>query len=241
MRKNLMRATRSAAGRLALALCAGASISACARHEPVAVATIPTEYRDRHPIVVAPAEESIDIFVRGLGRGLDTRQTLELRAIADDFRTNGQGHMTVLVPVGSYGPNRGASAVRAALAGAGVRGVAQSHYRVEGPASDQPIRVVYTKLKARVATKCGQWPDDIAGFQGTRSWSNEPYYNFGCAHQNMLANQVADPIDLVRGRAEDRIDTARRLRVIDTQRAGRDPSTTYRTTGTGINNAVGTN
>ncbi len=237
MTNSKKRSTRSVAGRLVLALCAGVAVTACAKYDTAPVATIPLEYRDRHPIVVAPAEESIDVFIRG--GGLDKRQALELKAVVEDFRANGQGHMTLLVPVGSRGaPHRGVGAVRAALGGVGV---SQSHYRVEGPATDQPIRVVYTKLKARVATKCGQWPDDLGGFQGVRSLNNEPYYNFGCAHQNMLANQVADPVDLVRGRTEDRLHTARRLRVIDTQRAGRDPATNYRTTGTGINTTVGNN
>ena len=117
----------------------------------------------------------------------------------------------------------------------------QSHYRVEGPASDQPVRVTYTKLKARVATKCAQWPADIVGFQGTESWDNKQYYNFGCAYQNALANQVSDPIDLARGRTEDRIDTERRIKVIEMQRTGEDPSTSYRSTGTTINRVVGTN
>ena len=133
------------------------------------------------------------------------------------------------------------AAVRAALASAGVRNIAQSHYRVEGRAAEQPVRVVYTKLKARTATKCGQWPADLSGFQNMRAENNEPFYNFGCATQNMLANQVADPIDLVRGRTEDGSNTARRLQVIDALRSGKDPSTDYRVTGTKINTTVGTN
>lgn len=227
-----------------LACAAGAAFiaAACAKHEPAFTGSIPTEYRDRHPIVVAPAEESLDIFLRGTTRSLDQRQLAELRALALEYQASGQGPVTLLVPNGVRGPaGHGAAAVRAALAGAGVRSIAQSHYRVEGPATDQPIRVVYTKLKARVATKCGQWPQDMAGLQGTRSWGNEPYYNFGCAYQNALATQVADPLDLVRGRTEDRSDTARRIKVIELQRSGQDPSTQYRSTGTTINNAVGTN
>lgn len=229
---------------LKLACAAGAALlaAACAKKSPEITASIPTDYRDRHPIIVAPAEEGIDIFVRGSASTLDLRQRLELKAVAEDFRANGQGPMTILVPTGVYGAaHRGAAAVRAALASAGVSGVGQRPYRVEGSAREQPIRVVYMKLKARVATKCGQWPADIAGFQGTKSWNNENYYNFGCAYQNMLATQVADPLDLVRGRTEDRIDTARRVKVIETQRDGQDPSTVYRSTGTTINQAVGTN
>lgn len=236
MRKHFYKASR-----LAVAASACLLAAACARKAPDVTATIPTDYRDRHPIVIAPAEEGIDIFVRGASK-LDHRQLLELKEAANDYRVNGQGHMTILSPIGAYGePNRGAAAVRAALASAGVRNIAQSHYRVEGRAAEQPVRVVYTKLKARTATKCGQWPADLSGFQNMRAENNEPFYNFGCATQNMLANQVADPIDLVRGRTEDGSNTARRLQVIDALRSGKDPSTDYRVTGTKINTTVGTN
>jgi pilus assembly protein CpaD len=46
--------------------------------------------------------------------------------------------------------------------------------------------------------------------------------------QSTVAAQVADPLDLVRGRTEGRIDTVRRARDIQTLREGKDPSTTYR-------------
>ncbi|MBN9061035.1 MAG: hypothetical protein BGP06_01075 [Rhizobiales bacterium 65-9] len=236
-----MTSIAQSARRLALVTGAALLAAACAKKSAEITASIPADYRDRHPIIVAPAEESLDIFMRGSASAIDLRQRLELKAAADDFRANGQGRMAMLVPKGAYGePHRGAAAVRAALASGGVSGVSQSFYRVEGPAREQPIRVVYTKLKARVATKCGQWPADIVGLQGTKSWNNEQYYNFGCAYQNALATQVADPLDLVRGRPEGRIDTERRVKVIEAQRNGEDASTQYRTTGTTINQAVGT-
>ncbi|WP_342359819.1 CpaD family pilus assembly protein [Terrarubrum flagellatum] len=228
--------------RFILAAGIGAFAAACAREAPQYTASTPIEYQDRHPIVVAPAEEGIDIFVRGVSSKLDLRQTLELRAAANDYRMNGQGQMAILAPTGPYGaPHRKVALVRAALASAGVTGVRQSTYRVEGSPEEQPIRVVYTKLKARVATKCGQWPHDVVGFQGTRSWNSEPYYNYGCAYQSMLANQVADPLDLVRGRTEDAIDTTRRVNAIGKQRDGQDPSTEYKTKATAISQGVGAN
>lgn len=237
-----MKSNKSIIRRLAFIAGAALLAAACAKKAPEVTASIPADYRDRHPIIVAPAEEGIDIFLRGSTSSLDLRQRLELKAAVEDFRANGQGAMTILVPTGVYGEaHRGAAAVRAALASAGASRIGQRPYRVEGPAREQPIRVVYMKLKAQVATKCGQWPADVAGFQGTRSWNNENYYNFGCAYQNMLATQVSDPLDLVRGRTEDRIDTARRVQAIETQRSGRDTSTPYRNTGTSINQGVGTN
>jgi pilus assembly protein CpaD len=57
--------------------------------------------------------------------------------------------------------------------------------------------------------------------------------------QSNVAAQVADPIDLVRGRAEGRPDSIRRGKVIDAIREGKDPSTQYRQEGTKINSSVG--
>jgi pilus assembly protein CpaD len=54
-----------------------------------------------------------------------------------------------------------------------------------------------------------------------------------------VASQVADPVDLVRGRQETPPDTVRRTKVIDAVRQGQDPSTQYRQEGTSINQSVG--
>lgn len=228
------------APKIMLALAAALSAAACTR-SPSHTGSIPEspiEYRDRHPIVLTQAEHGIDIFTVGNGRVLDARQRKELTQFTQDYRTSGRGPMRVLVPVGDDGRTAGgAGAVRAALRGTGQ--IHQTTYRVPGPAQDQPIRVAFTKLKAQTATKCGQWPDDLANSDMRKNWNNTSYYNFGCAYQNMLAQQVADPLDLVRAQPEAPIDTQRRIAVITAQRGGEDSSTEYRATETKINSAVG--
>ncbi len=52
-----------------------------------------------------------------------------------------------------------------------------------------------------------------------------------CATQSNIASQVADPVDLVRGRPEGRIDTVRRTRDIGELRQGKDPSTEWKQDG----------
>jgi pilus assembly protein CpaD len=54
-----------------------------------------------------------------------------------------------------------------------------------------------------------------------------------------MAAQVADPVDLVRGRTESAPDTIQRTKKIEAIRQGQDPSTQYRQEGTKINQAVG--
>ncbi|MGL4323836.1 MAG: CpaD family pilus assembly protein [Beijerinckiaceae bacterium] len=226
----------------ALALASALVASACARGpaHTGSVPEVPNEYRDRHPIVIAHAEQAIDIYAAGAARTLDARQRKELHLLARDYREAGRGPVRLLVPVGDRGSvNPGVGAVRATLAGAGVRSITQSNYAVAGLATEQPIRVSYTKIKAQTATKCGQWPDDLANSNVRRNWTNTPYYNFGCAYQNMIAQQTADPIDLVRSQPEENIDTQRRISVITAQRKGEDSSTVYRATETKINSTVG--
>ena len=59
-------------------------------------------------------------------------------------------------------------------------------------------------------------------------FGNQPYRNLGCATQSNLARQVADPIDLARGRIETHGDTLRQVKDIQDLRDGKDPSTVYR-------------
>jgi pilus assembly protein CpaD len=56
----------------------------------------------------------------------------------------------------------------------------------------------------------------------------------GCSYQSMLAEQVADPRDLVSPRAEDPADTQMRSRPIESLRKGADPTTDWKTKNTSI-------
>lgn len=217
--------------------------AACAS-KPDVTGSIPADYHDRHPIVLVNAEQGMDIYI-GMNHGrLGERQLSDIRALSRDFLKYGKGPLTALVPVTpgrDIASHQGLAAVRQALAGSGVSGnyLMVQTYRAEGNPGEHPIRLVYTKLKAQVTTRCGQWPADLGGAGEVLGSNNEPYYNHGCAMQQMLAVQTADPLDLVRPRAEDPVDTNRRIHVIDTARQGKDPSTEYRAKGIVVNQAVG--
>src|SRR5215204_321798 len=108
------------------------------------------------------------------------------------------------------------------------------------PAPASPIRLSFQRLKAKVAGKCGLWPHDLGVSNMSADLNNGPYWNQGCALQSNVATQVADPVDLVRGRQEGRIDTLRRSKDIENLRQGKDPSTQYRSDEKGkINTQVG--
>lgn len=221
--------------------------SACAPDRVVTGSTGPTypyDYRARHPITLAEGLRPLDVFVVGAG-GLDSRQREDVRAFAAEYRKHGRGPIIAQLPAGSptdaYA-HRTLDSIRYAVAESGVGPVpfAVSRYAVSDPSVASPIRLSFQKLEAKVATKCGLWPQDLGGSDPKFNYSNQPYWNLGCATQANLAAQVADPIDLVRGRTETPGDTLRRTRDIEDLRNGKDPSTVYRQDNQGrINQSVG--
>jgi pilus assembly protein CpaD len=186
----------------------------------------PTDLRDRHPIVLTNAPRVLDIFVQGRS-GIDVRESGDLRAFMAEYRRFGTGPITAQVPTGA----ELGGATRQALAT--IRSAAEGRLSVVGyspldPGTAAPIRLSFVRLQAKVSDRCGLWPKDLGVSDADSSYRNEPYWNFGCAMQSNVASQVADPVDLVRGRPETPPDTARRIGNIGKIREGNDPSTNYR-------------
>lgn len=215
------------AGLLAALLAGG-----CAPDRVVTGSITPVDYRERHPIVLTDGPRVLDLFVNAPG-GLDARQRADVRAFAAEYRRHAQGGIVAHLPRGS---RTDAAAIRlleqarAILAESGVPDgfVTAAAYPAVDPALAAPVRLTFRRLQAKVASQCGQWPSDLGVSDGPSDWSNEPYWNLGCATQSNVAAQIADPVDLVRGRAETRIDTLKRMRDIESLRQGKDPSTEYR-------------
>jgi len=82
-----------------------------------------------------------------------------------------------------------------------------------------PVSLIFSRTVARTAP-CGDWNDNLA-----RTGDNEPFPDFGCAHQQNIAAVVADPNDFVTPRAETPADAARRSQVFTDYRTPKDPST----------------
>lgn len=245
----ILRRTRSGVGanlarRLLVASVIGAALSGCAADRVVTGSTTTAlDYRQRHPIVLTEGARKLDVFATGQA-ALDGRQRDDIDVFAAEYRRTGQGAILAQVPVGTR--NDGAihatmARINAELAEAGLPAgyVAVSAYPVMDPLVAAPIRLSFTRLSAKVTSPCGTWPRDLGVSDGQHGIRNESYWNLGCAMQSNVAAQVADPVDLVRGRAEGSPDPIRRGKVIDAIREGKDPSTQYRQEGTKINQAVG--
>ncbi len=222
---------------LAIALAAGL-LGAC-RADRVATtgSTYPIDVRTRHPIVLADADRTLDVFPTGIGH-IDPRQRADIEAFLVEYRRYGRGLLLVELPRGVSpalaGPvERTGAAIRRMAGEIGLPpgGLRLGSYPIVNPGLASPLRLSFQRMQAKVADKCGLWPRDLGVSDVRADWSNEPAWNLGCATQANLAAQVADPIDLVRGRPEGRIDSIRRTQDIGELREGKDPSTQWRQDG----------
>ena len=213
------------------------ALAGCASDADTTGSVYPYDYRDRHPIVLAQGARVLDVFI-DTRSGYDERERQDVAAFVDEFRRYGTGSLSAQVPTGTAQ----AAGTRAALAriraAAGGR-LAVSGYRPADPAVASPIRLSFGRLQARVGSQCGLWPQDLGVADYEFNQSNRPYWNLGCAMQSNVAAQIADPVDLVRGRQPTPPDTARRMSNIEKLRQGSDPSTQYKNEGASVRSGVG--
>lgn len=207
----------------------GPALAACGAGRDVTGSIRPSDYRDRHAIVLTDGPRILDVFVQGPS-GVVGRERADLSAYLAEHRRFGSGPVMVQVPVGienTVGTRRALDEIRSAVGGR----MLVSRYGPLDPAVASPLRLSFRRLQARVGGECGQWPDDLGTSTPDVDWRNENYWNYGCAMQSNIASQVADPVDLVRGRAESPPDTKKRMGAFDRIRQGTDPSTVYRQDG----------
>lgn len=219
--------TVSTFGAIGLALAAALSLGACTT-DSLATSMTTDDYHDRHPIVLTPAPTTLDVFPVGTG-ALDPQSVADIRAFAERYQAMGSGRIIVLAPAnGGPRTHKAVDEIRETLASSGLHGlIGLGSYRVANNALESPIRLAFRGVKAEVPTRCGLWPQDLASGGSHDGWSNEGYWNFGCATQSMLAAQVDDPRDFARARTLGPSDTAMRLRAINDVRQGQDPGTAW--------------
>jgi pilus assembly protein CpaD len=210
-----------------------AALGACTHTDDVvATASIPDDYRQRHPIAIQEAERSVVIFVGHARGGLSAEQRADVMGLAQAWLHEGTGAIVADVPVGTPNARAAADAFREAqalLSAAGVppRGVTVHHYHPDDPRQFATIRLNYPKISA-VAGPCGLWPEDLGPTIKNKSYiENKPYYNFGCANQRNMAAMIDNPSDLVQPRPETPAYTTRRTEAFEKYRKGTTTATTY--------------
>jgi pilus assembly protein CpaD len=198
----------------------------------VATASIPDDYRLRHPIAIEEADRSVVIFV-GEGRGgLSAAQRNDVIGLAHTWVSEGTGAIVVDVPIDTPNARAAAATSREAQAvleagGVPARAISVHRYHPNNPRTFATIRLTYPRIAA-VAGPCGLWPEDLGpSIMNERYFENKEYYNFGCAYQRDMAAMVANPADLVQPRSETPPYTARRSEAFEKYRKGEPTSTVY--------------
>jgi pilus assembly protein CpaD len=228
-------ADRKRALRLTVALIGlSVALGAC-KHavvDPATTASVPEDYRLRHPIAVQEADRSIVVFV-GRGRGgLSASQRADVMYLAQTWLREGTGAISVDIPVNTLNARAAEDSLReiqATFSAAGVppRAVNVRRYRPEDPRHMAAIRLNYPKISA-VAGPCGLWPEDLGPSINNKGYfDNKSYYNFGCANQRNLAAMVDNPADLAQPRPETPAFTPRRAVAFDKYRKGATTTTSY--------------
>jgi pilus assembly protein CpaD len=209
--------------------------AAACKHDTMVTHTVPVDYRDRHPIMIAERPHSIDILI-GAGRGgLTASQRAQVAAFGGSWRREGNGYLQVFVPNGTRNERAAKATVREITSilnsvGVPAKAIGVRPYQPRKLLEAAPIRLAFPVMGAEVAN-CGLWPDDIGPTSDPKYWANEPYSNFGCATQRNFAAMVADPADLLQPRAETPPSASRRQTVMEKYRQGTDTATTVTTTG----------
>ena len=225
---------RSQRLRMALVLTGLAVVLGACNHtnNATVTASVPDDYRQRHPIAVQEGNESMVVFV-GQGRGgLTAEQRADVTGLARTWLHEGTGAISADVPADT--PNARAAAdsmreIQSLLAAAGVppRAVTVRSYKPRDPLQLAAIRLSYPRISA-VAGPCGLWPEDLGPSIHNKSYfENRSYYNFGCAYQRNMAAMIDNPADLVQPRAETPPYTARRTAQFDKYRKATATSVSY--------------
>ncbi|MEH6951723.1 CpaD family pilus assembly protein [Nitrobacter sp. NHB1] len=210
-----------------------AALGACTHtSQEGTTASIPNDYRLRHPIAIQEANRTVNIFVGNTRGGLSASQRADVVGLASVWLREGTGAIVAEVPSGTSNARAAADSfreVRSLLSAAGVpsRGIIVRHYHPADPRLFATIRLTYPKIAA-VAGPCGVWPEDLGPSIKNKGYlDNKPYWNFGCASQRNLAAMVDNPSDLVQPRPETPAYTARRTYALDKYRQGQSSATVY--------------
>lgn len=209
-----------------------AALGACQQTTEIVTATVPTDYRLRHPIAIQEGNRSIVVFVGQARGGLSAPQRNDVMGLAQTWVREGTGAIIADVPVNTANA-RAASAtyreIRSLLAAGGVpsSAITLRQYQPEDVRTLPTIKLSYPKISA-VAGPCGLWPEDLGpNIYDTGYNENRPYHNFGCATQRNLAAMVDNPADLEQPRPETPAYTPRRNVAFDKYRKGLSTTTAY--------------
>lgn len=198
-----------------------AALAGCAVKPPDFNALAGDDVSLRHPIELRQSWQELTL---PFTNEFDERTQEQIASFVVDWHRFGSGPIFIRVaenPRDAKTVKAQLDRLRAALVAEGMRGNAKLIYEPMGQTDRTPMmRLSFARMKAEVVTRCGRWPDNLASSAET-DWDNRVYANFGCAYQNMIATQTADPRDLINARMESPIDAQMRVRALNRLREDR--------------------
>ncbi len=233
--------SRAGAATRGCVLAAVVLLGGCGVNRVLPPPSVPSDYRDRHPVVLAEATYTLDLFLPE-GARLDSVNAARIAEFVASYRSFGRGKIAILAPAGvSSPPPHAIAEIRRALAEAGVGAgsIMLASYPVTDGRLAAPIRLNFAGIKAKTAHRCGDWPQDLAAGTSLQGWQNMSYWNFGCANQATFAAQVADPRDIAAARGETPADIEMRMKALGKVREGASPTTNWELKGGSISGIGG--
>ena len=198
-----------------------ATLAGCAVPPPDFNALSGDDVALRHPIELRQAWQEITL---PFAHQIDDRTKEQVASFVADWKRFGSGPVFLRVAEAKSDEKivkAQVDRVRAVLVAEGLQGSVKLIREPLGETQRTPImRLSFMRMKATVVTRCGEWPENLASSAETL-WDNRVYSNFGCAYQNMIATQTADPRDLIGARAESPVDAQMRVRALNRLREDR--------------------
>ena len=188
----------------------------CASHAPDAT-HMSEDGAVNHPIMVEPSYQSIKLYYSPADSGIQPDDQARFAAFIADYEAHGNGSIAVSAPSGMNSQAMiGFFAQRI-----NDMGVSKDHILVathDAPNGDMRVEINYVSYEAHTG-KCGDWSQDL-----DFTADNDTPRNFGCAVQQNIAAQVADPRDLMQRRDMDASNGARRSAVVGNYEQGKTTS-----------------
>lgn len=201
---------------LLVASASAATLAACA-HGGGGAEAVPLTPVSRWSLQVEEGLDRIALAVHD--SGLSPNQRAALAALADRFAHTGGDLIRIEAPSGDD-PASGETAwqTRQMLQQFGVPANRIQVVGYHAPHPRAPVIAGFETVQARVP-QCGASWESL-----TRTSTNRPQSNFGCAVNANLAAQIANPRDIVEPRGITAADAGRRTVVFDNYRAGQPTS-----------------
>lgn len=216
-----------------IGLCAIATAGSCSITPDVSPGARMMDGTYNHPILVEPSYRSLKVdFVPQMG-GMTPQAAAQLDGFVADYRARGTGSIAVSVP--------------ASLEAQGMIDLFAGHINRMGiprdrilvstrdtPTGDMRVEVNYVSYKAALPRACGDWSEDLSF-----TLDNRMAPNFGCAVQQNLAANVADPRDLMSPRTMDLSSGARRTTIMGLYEQGKVTQAEKKTADAGVEQSAG--